>query len=156
MRRSGLALSLVAPLAAAALAACDGTTSLLAPGEHQLAISTGGSFTPGGTTAEALVGRWTRVEGDSRAGGGALTVETTFSFVGGGTGSRVVVTRTALGAVIAEDRQPFTWTAGAALVTMRIPTGTGDQIVRASFSVEQDVTGTTLRLDGQRYRRATG
>ena len=155
MRRSGLALSLVAPLAAAAVAACDGTTSLLAPGDQQLVVSTGagGSFTPGGTTAEALVGRWTRVEGETGAGG--ITVETTFSFVGGGTGSRVVVTRTALGAVIAEDRQPFTWTAGAALVTMRLPTGTGEQIVRASFSVERDVTGTTLRLDGQRYRRAS-
>jgi hypothetical protein len=162
MRRPHLALSLAAPLlaatalAATALAACEGTTSVLGPRGTELSATTGagggGAFTVGGLSGGSLVGRWTRVDGVAPG----VIVETTFSFLGGGSGSRVVVTRTALGAVIAEDRQPFTWSAGAGVLVIRIAGPVGETVLRASFAVETDLTGTTLRLDGLPYRRAAG
>ena len=138
-------------LAASLLAACEGTTSVLAPGEVELSARTGGATTVAGLSGEALLGRWTRVDGAAPG----VIVETTFSFLSGGSGARVVVTRTALGAVIAEDRQSFTWTAGGGLVLIRIPGAFGSEtILRAAFAVEQDLTGATLRLDGLPYRRS--
>jgi hypothetical protein len=153
MRRHHLATLLVAA-SATLLAACDGTTSVLDPrGGTDLTVRTGGSFTIGASDSRALVGRWTRVEGTPGTGG--VLVETTFSFVGDGSGSRVNVTRTALGAVIAEDRQPFTWTAGASVLVIRIQGPVGETILHASFVIQSDVTGTTLKLDGLPYRRAS-
>jgi hypothetical protein len=146
-----LAPSALVTALATLLAACEGTTSLVGPRDTQLVATTGGAFTVGGLAGESLLGRWTRVEG---AGPGVI-VETTFSFLSGGTGARVVVTRTALGAVIAEDRQPFTWTAGAGVLVLRIAGALGETVLRASFAVEQDLTGATLRLDGLPYRRSS-
>ena len=152
MRSAHLASQLLAaPVAALLLAACEGTTSLTAPGEVELSARTGGALTVGGLAGESLLGRWTRVDGVAPG----VIVETTFSFLGGGTGARVVVTRTALGAVIAEDRQPFTWTAGGGVLLIRIPGALGSEtILRASFAVERDLLGTTLHLDGLPYRRS--
>ena len=133
------------------LAACEGTTSVVGPRDGQLAATTGGALTVGGLAGQSLVGRWTRVD----APGLGVNVETTFSFLSGGTGSRVVVTRTALGAVIAEDRQPFTWTAGAGVLVIRLAGMLGETVLRASFAVEQELTGATLRLDGLPYRRSS-
>jgi hypothetical protein len=145
----------LAPLAAATLlVACDGTTSVLGPQGSELSVKTGGTFTVGASDSRSLVGRWTRVEGTPGTVGGVL-VETTFSFLGDGSGSRVSVTRTALGAVIAEDRQPFTWTAGASVLVIRIRGAVGETILRASFVIDNGLTGTTLTLDGLPYRRAS-
>jgi predicted small secreted protein len=152
MRRLHLATLAVAAVATL-LAACDGTTSALGPDGSDLSVRTGGSFTVGAGDSRSLVGRWTRVEGTG--GTGSVLVETTFSFLGDGSGSRVTVTRTALGAVIAEDRQPFTWTAGASVLLIRIQGPVGETILHASFVIQSDVTGTTLNLDGQPYRRAS-
>jgi hypothetical protein len=152
MRSAHLAsLLLAAPFAALLLAACEGTSSLAGPGEVELSARTGGALTVGGLTGEALVGQWTRVDGTAPG----VLVETTFSFLRGGSGARVVTTRTALGGVIAEDRQAFTWSAGGGVLLIRLPGAFGSEtILRASFAVEADLTGTTLRLDGLRYRRA--
>ena len=146
------ATAVAAALALAASTACDGTTSALGPGQPttELAATTGGNVTVGGKTAGALLGRWTRVDGVSPG----VLVETTFTFVSGGSGARTVVTRTALGAVISEDRQPFTWTAGAGVLLVRFPGVVGETILRASFAVDTGLSGTTLRLDGVPYRRA--
>ena len=156
MRRAHLASTLavrVTTLAAAALlAGCEGTTSVLGPGGAELAATTGGAgITVGALAGESLVGRWTRVDGAAPG----VIVETTFSFLGGGGGARVIVTRTALGAVIAEDRQPFTWTAGAGVLVIRLAGTLGETVLRASFAVEQGLTGATLRLDGLPYRRSS-
>ena len=147
MRIAHVAILLAAPL----LVACEGTTSIAGPGAVELSARTGGAVTVAGLAGESLVGRWTRVDGVAPG----VLVETTFSFLGGGTGARVVITRTALGAVISEDRQPFTWTAGGGVVMIRIAGALGSEtILRTSFAVEADLTGTTLRLDGLPYRRA--
>ena len=149
---STLAVRVTTLAAAALLAGCEGTTSVLGPGGAELAATTGGAgITVGALAGESLVGRWTRVDGAAPG----VIVETTFNFLGGGSGSRVIVTRTALGAVLAEDRQPFTWTAGGGVVMLRIQGALGETILRASFAVQSDLTGTTLRLDGLPYRRAS-
>ena len=145
---------LAGPLLCALLAACDGTTSALGPraGVDELTATTGGAVTVGGQTSAALVGRWSRVDGVAPG----VLVETTFTFLSGGSGARAVVTRTALGAVVSEDRQAFTWTAGGGLLLLRFPSPVpgGETIVRAGFAVDVGLSGTTLRLDGIAYRRA--
>jgi hypothetical protein len=130
-------------------ACADGTRpNLLAPPE--VVVSTGATGTPGAFTAQALVGRWTRLDASG-------TSEVTFAFQSDGTGSRTTVQRTPLGASIAVDQQPFRWSAGAGVLILTFPgPGTlGSQtIVRASFRVEQALTGTVLVLDGLGYGRA--
>ena len=132
MRRAHLA-TLLAAAGTMLLAACEGTTSVLGPRGAELTATTGSSsgFTVGATAGASLVGRWTRIDGSPPG----VLVETTFSFLSGGSGSRVVVTRTALGAVIAEDRQPFTWTAGGGVLVIRLQSAVGETIVRASYAV---------------------
>lgn len=131
---------------------CEGTTSALGPDGAQLTATTGTAGTVGGRTGAAVVGRWTRVDAASPG----VVVETTFAFLDGGQGVRTIVTRTALGGVVAVDRQAFAWTGGGGVLVLRFPGPVGDTIVRAAFSVETELAGTTLRLDGVAYRRASG
>lgn len=149
LRRAAAAL--VAPLAVALGACADGRTGALLGPPPAIAATTGGSgTTPGGATAGALVGRWTRLD----AGG---TTETSFAFGGDGSGTRITVLRTALGAVISTDAQPFRWTAGGGIVVFRFPAPGNvgaEQVLRASFRVDQAIGGTTLVLDGVAYGRA--
>jgi hypothetical protein len=133
----------------AALAGCEGTTSAVGPQQVEFAATTGGDALAGGRTSNALVGRWTRIEDDAAG----LLVETTFTFVGDGTGTRTVVTRSVLGAVLAVDRAPFRWSGGGGVLVLRFAGPFGDAIVRATFAVETELAGTTLHLDGRRYRR---
>ena len=131
---------------------CEGTTSVLGPDGAEVIATTGGTgLTVGGRTAAALLGRWTRVDAESAG----VVVETTFTFLDGGQGVRTVVTRTALGGVVAEDRQPFAWSGGGGVLLLRFPGPVGETTVRATFAVETELTGTTLRLDGLPYRRAS-
>ena len=143
----------LASLAGLALGACaDGTTGGLL-GPEVVAISTaGGSVTPGSTASGALLGRWTRLE----AGG---VSEVSFAFGSDGSGARTTVQRTPFGAVIASDVQPFRWTAGGGVLVLQLDapgTVAARQTLRASFRVEQALTGTTLLLDGVPYGRAGG
>lgn len=148
-RRARALAALAAPFALALGACAEGkTANLLEPPD--VVISTTGAGTPGGFTSNALVGRWTRLEGNG-------TTEITFAFQSDGSGSRTTVQRTPLGAAIATDQQPFRWSAGAGVLILTFPgPGTlGSQtIVRATFRVEQGLTGTVLVLDGATYGRA--
>jgi hypothetical protein len=150
---SAARLPLTSLVIAVALGACaDGTTGGLL-GPEYVAISTAGSSgTPGGTTGNALLGRWTRLEG-----GGAS--EVSFAFASDGSGARTTVQRTALGGVIASDVQPFRWSAGGGVLVLQLDAPgavAARQVVRATFRVEQALTGTTLLLDGVPYGRAGG
>lgn len=151
------------PVAAAGLAllaaACDGTNTVegvLAPS----ALGSDSTVTGGGSAGNVvargstpLLGSWTRV---SDGGAGVLT-EQTFVFAGDGTGTRLTLTRTALGVAITAEQQPFRWSAGAGILLLRLQRpGTVDTLLRASYLVLVDVTGTVLRLDGADYRRTGG
>jgi hypothetical protein len=151
-RAAAVAGTLLVALLVALLTACEGTTSALGPplGGSELTATTGGTVTVGGQTSAALVGRWSRVDGVAPG----VLVETSFTFLSGGSGARTVITRSALGAVLSEDRQPFTWSAGAGVLLIRFPGPVGETILRASFAVDAGLSGTTLRLDGISYRRA--
>lgn len=151
--RTLLTRAVGASLVALALGACaDGSTSGLL-GPEFVSISTAGSgVTPGSTASGALLGRWTRLE----AGGAS---EVSFAFTSDGSGARTTVQRTPFGAVIASDVQPFRWTAGGGVLVLQLDapgTVAARQILRASFRVEQALTGTTLLLDGVPYGRAGG
>lgn len=144
-----------APIALAAslvmsLAGCEETTSALGPEGATFVATTGTAVTVGGQTGVALLGRWTRVDASTPG----VLVETTFTFLDGGRGARSVVTRSALGAAIAEGIEPFSWTGGGGVLILRFAGPLGETVVRASFAVETELTGTTLRLDGRAYRRA--
>lgn len=138
-------------------AACDGTATVdgvLAPS----ALGGSGAGAPTGTATVAsgitpLLGSWTRVASTSA---GVLT-EQTFVFGADGRGARSTTTRTALGIPLVVERQPFTWSAGAGVLLLRLPRpGSADALLRVSYRVLVDVGGTVLRLDGQDYRRTGG
>jgi hypothetical protein len=154
-RRSRPAVAgLLLPIAAA-LAACDGTSTVegvLAP--SALSGTVGGGTAGGGAVVArgvaALQGSWTRVS----ASGPGVLVEQTFVFAGDGTGTRITVTRTALGIALAAETQRFDWTAGAGVLSLRFDrAGAATAVVRASYQLLLDATGTVLRLDGQDYLR---
>jgi hypothetical protein len=150
--------ALLVPLLAALLGACDGTSTVegvLAPS----ALSAGAGTTLGGAGGVVargtapLIGSWTRVSG---AGTGVLT-EQTFVFFEGGAGARLTVTRTALGVALATEQQPFAWSAGGGVLLLRFQRpGAADTLLRASYLLLVDVTGTVLRLDGLDYQRTGG
>ncbi|MGZ8379344.1 MAG: hypothetical protein ACXWZS_15515 [Gemmatirosa sp.] len=151
-RRPALAITVTALVA---LAACDDSSSIegvLAPS----AISSGavGGASSGGLSSGAvgqvpLLGSWTRV-----AGGGSVLTEQTWTFASGGIGTRTTTTRTALGIVLVVEQQPFVWDAGAGVLLLRFQRdGATEALVRASYAVRIDLTGTVLRLDGLDYVR---
>lgn len=147
---------------AAALTACDDSTSIEAVlGPSALSgsgsgVGTGG--TGGGLTiavgrgqAAPLVGSWTRIASD----GGVLT-EQTWTFAADGSGTRTTTVRTLLGVPLTVEQQAFAWDAGAGVLLLRFDrTGVGST-VRASYAVLVGVTGTVLRLDGRDYARTSG
>jgi hypothetical protein len=139
--------------------ACDDSSTIdgiLAPS----AISsgtTGASGATGGLAGVAvgrtpLLGSWTRVTGQD----GVLTVQT-WTFASGGSGARTTTTRTQLGVVLAVEQQAFAWDAGAGVLLLRFQrAGATEAVVRVSYAVRIDLTGTVLRLDGLDYLRTAG
>ncbi|AHG88623.1 hypothetical protein J421_1086 [Gemmatirosa kalamazoonensis] len=162
-----VAAALLALLALLALtvAGCDDGTfagSLGPTGATLVSVGDrgGGTFagsTTTGTSAAALVGRWTHVEASGPGGGGLLTrIEWTFG--SDGSASRVVTTLTPLGQAVAVDRAGGRWTGGGGIVsiTLAAAPSTPSVTLRARFAVETGLTGTTLVLDGLRYQRSDG
>ncbi|MDF1505909.1 hypothetical protein [Roseisolibacter sp. H3M3-2] len=138
-------------------AACDGTSTVdgvLAPSALSGAAGGavgGATVVPRGTAA--LVGSWTRVA----SGAPGVLVEQTFLFSADGSGQRLTVSRTALGVALAAEQQRFTWTAGGGVLSLRFErAGTATALVRASYQLLLDATGTVLRIDGVEYLRTGG
>jgi hypothetical protein len=148
--------SLALAIGCAALAACDDSSNIegvLAPSAISggaVGGGTGGALSGSVVGQVPLVGSWTRV-----SGGGAVLTDQTWTFASGGVGTRTTTTRTALGVVLAVEQQAFTWDAGGGILLLRFQRdGATEALVRASYAVRIDLTGTVLRLDGLDYLRA--
>ena len=156
---------LAASLLALVVVGCDDGTfagSLGPTGATLVSVGGGGrgtfaGSTTTGTSAAALVGRWTHVESSGPGGSGVLT-RMEWTFGSDGSASRVVTTLTALGQVIAVDRAAGRWTGGGGIVSITLASApsTPSVTLRARFAVEAGLTGTTLVLDGLRYQRSDG
>jgi hypothetical protein len=155
-RRTSRWLALALAAGAAALTACDDSSSIegvLAPSAISGAPAggaSGGALSGSAVGQVPLLGSWTRV-----SGGGSVVTDQTWTFASGGVGTRTTTTRTLLGAVLAVEQQAFAWDAGAGVLLLRFRRdGATEALVRASYAVRIDLTGTVLRLDGLDYVRS--